>query len=216
MISILVARLDDFTLPEPELLALDNDNDLILLEVVADLPKVRQALATIRPDILLLDGRLVDRWVQADLEVECQRCRNVKVLVVCRGGDDSFAARCLQCGARGLYRMGEDPHALVKAIRGVHSGDWWFSRRLLGDRLEALLTQLDADRQTEVLHTELTDADVTDRERSVINAAARGLTNKEIAKELGISEKTVKTHLSHVFQKLHIHRRIDLVRIEMQ
>jgi DNA-binding CsgD family transcriptional regulator len=95
----------------------------------------------------------------------------------------------------------------------VHAGDWWYSRRLLGERLETLLSGM-ALKQDLALHSQIRDAGITDRERAIIHYVAHGLTNKEIARELGISDKTIKAHLGHIFRKLRIHRRLDLVHID--
>lgn len=216
MVAVLVARIDDRTLTERELAALDQEEDIQLLRVTGHCSRIHRGLATVKPDVLLLDGRLVERWPMPDLVGICRCLPECKVLVLCRGGDESFAARCLQCGARGLCRLGDDPQDLIKAIRGVHADDWWFSRRLLGNQLKALLDDLDADAQAWLLHNGLADAGVTDRERTIIHLVSRGLTNKEIALELGVSDKTVKAHLGHIFAKLHTHRRIDLVRLEKE
>jgi two-component system nitrate/nitrite response regulator NarL len=216
MIALLVARIDNRTLSERELAALEQEEDFHLLEVTGHWLHISRALATVKPDVLLLDGRLVEHWTMPDLVGVCRCLPACKVLVICRGGDESFAAHCLQCGARGLCRLGDEPQELVKAIRGVHADDWWFSRRLLGHQFQALLAERDADAPSAVLHNGLTDADITDRERAIIHLVARGLTNKAIARELGISDKTVKAHLSHIFGKLHICHRIDLARLEMQ
>ncbi len=213
MISILVARTDQSTLSEQELAGLANEDDFSILMVIGDLPQVSHALATIKPDILLLDGRFVRQSTLPALVGLCENNPESQVLVICRNGNESFAGRCLEFGARGLCKPIADSNALARAIRGVHAGDWWYSRRLLGERLETLLSGL-ALKQHLALHSRITDAGITDRERTIIHYAAHGLTNKEIARELGISDKTVKAHLSHVFRKLEIHRRLDLVRID--
>jgi DNA-binding NarL/FixJ family response regulator len=215
MISILVARTDRSTLSEQELAGLANEDGFSILVVIGDLPQVSHAVATIQPDILLLDGRFVRQSTLPALVALCKNNPGCKVLVICRNGNEFFAGRCLQFGARGICKPIADSNALARAIRGVHAGDWWYSRRLLGERLETLLSGM-ALKQHLALHSQITDAGITDRERAIIHYAALGMTNKEIARELGISDKTVKAHLSHIFRKLHICHRIDLARLETQ
>lgn len=213
MISVLVVRTENPTLSEHELADLATGEGFAVMEVVGKLPQVHHALAAIKPDVLLLDGRLVWQWTLPELVSLCSNNSECKVLVICLRGNESFAGRCLQFGARGMHRPTGNSKALARAIRSVHSGDWWYSRRVLGGRFKGLLDAMTPEQQHLALHGQITDSHVTDGERLVVDGVVRGLTNKEIANELSISEKTVKAHLRNVFRKLQIHRRTELVRI---
>jgi len=94
----------------------------------------------------------------------------------------------------------------VRAIRAVHGGDIWVGRRVLAHLLENLQAQIQA------AHESAADPvpGLTSRETQVVVKIQLGMTNKEVARQLGISETTVKTHLQHIFHKLHISRRVEL------
>jgi DNA-binding CsgD family transcriptional regulator len=91
-----------------------------------------------------------------------------------------------------------DYQKLLKAIRSVHAGDIWAGRRLIAQLVERL------DQQARASSSPRSRAGftLTKREQEVINLVARGLTKKEVARKLGISDKTVKTHLSKVVSRL--------------
>jgi len=98
-------------------------------------------------------------------------------------------------------------HELIKAIRTTHAGELWAERKVLSQvvdsllqRMEGLNTPLAALRET-----------LTEREEEVVKWVIHGMMNKEIAAQLGISEKTVKAHLSNIFSKLKVSRRLQLL-----
>lgn len=87
--------------------------------------------------------------------------------------------------------------AVVKAVRAVHAGDTWFGRPALFHALRGLLGAACAARIPP------DEGRLTSREEEILHLIARGLSNKEIARELDISGHTVKTHLHHIYDKLH-------------
>jgi len=98
-------------------------------------------------------------------------------------------------------------HELIKAIRTTHAGELWAERKVLSQvvdsllqRMEGLNTPLAALRET-----------LTEREEEVVKWVIHGMMNKEIAAQLGISEKTVKAHLGNIFSKLKVSRRLQLL-----
>jgi DNA-binding CsgD family transcriptional regulator len=112
-------------------------------------------------------------------------------LLLLKGKDQA-----LKRGYRGYLYPDQGLEVLVKALEALARGEVWAERRLVAEVLE---------KPTPVL---------TPREKEVATLAALGLTNEEIAKELGISVKTVKAHLSLVFQKLGVKRRSELALIQ--
>jgi DNA-binding NarL/FixJ family response regulator len=102
------------------------------------------------------------------------------------------AAKALRKGYKGYLYPDQGLELVVKALKAVARGEVWAERRLVAEVLENPTPFL------------------TPREKEVATLAALGLSNEEIAKELGISVKTVKAHLSLVFQKLGVKRRSEL------
>ncbi|WP_243093877.1 helix-turn-helix transcriptional regulator [Thermus thalpophilus] len=109
--------------------------------------------------------------------------------------ENDQAPQTLKRGYRGYLYPDQGLDVLVKALKAVAQGEVWAERRKVAEALEEPPPHL------------------TLREKEVAALAALGLSNKEIAKELGISEKTVKAHLTLVFQKLGIKRRSELTHV---
>jgi LuxR family transcriptional regulator of csgAB operon len=97
---------------------------------------------------------------------------------------------------------------LVKAVRTIYAGELWARRKLLTRVLEHSRQRIDELQGYLSWVREV----LTAREQEVVTWAVEGMTNKEIATQLGISEKTVKTHLQNVFRKLQVSRRVQLLR----
>jgi DNA-binding NarL/FixJ family response regulator len=98
------------------------------------------------------------------------------------------------------------PKDYVKAIRGVYAGDVWVAREALVRVLDYLRRKMHQERE----FFSGSWKNLTDREREVLKWTAHGMTNKEIARALGISNNTVKTHLQHIFSKCKVTRRLEL------
>jgi DNA-binding NarL/FixJ family response regulator len=92
------------------------------------------------------------------------------------------------------------PVLLSKAVRSVAKGEIWIDKQTFKNLLNGI-NALSKDK----------DSRLTDREKEIIFLTGEGFRNKEIAKRLNLSEPTVKTHLSHIFQKLNIKTRAELI-----
>ena len=156
------------------------------IEVVADVGDGQQALDAVaehEPDVVLMDLVLpmVD-GVEAIRRIASERPAT-RVIALTSFLDDDKVFPAVRAGAAGYLLKDVEPHELVRAIRTVHGG-------------EALLHPAVAARLMEEVRDE--PEPLTPREQEVVALIARGLANKRIAAELGISEKTVKAHVSNV------------------
>lgn len=165
---------------------------------------LRPPLRAARPDVLLVDSRL---------EGALGLCAVLKdeggpaVIFTAVRDDDDWVRRALEAGARGLLAKSAQAEDIVKAIRVVHKGQIWVRRRVLEECLERLTSASVARLAGETV----LELRLSGREREVFRQAAAGLSNKEVADRLAISQATVKAHLTRIFQKLGLRRRSELV-----
>ena len=146
------------------------------------------------PDVILLDLKLPGVDGIAVLAALKARDSAARVLVLTSATEPALASLALRSGAAGLLYKDVDPDALVRAIRSVHDGHLLLAAEAAGTlvRPAGQAAGLDA---------------LTSREREVLAELTRGRSNREIARALRISEKTVKTHVSSVLAKLGVQDR---------
>lgn len=162
-----------------------------------------QLAGELQPDVVLMDMQMpVLNGVEATQRIRTQWPK-VEVLVLTTYDDDELIWGGLQAGARGYLLKDAPPEELLQGIEAVAAG-----RSLLPPHIAAKLMQV-------ISHGGPAKADtaeqLTDREREILQHMARGAANKEIAALLFISENTVKTHVSNLFQKLGARDRTEAV-----
>ena len=165
-----------------------------------------RALERLRPALFITDPPLLGAHRRAVL-MRLRACAKVtRVLVVCNQPDEAFLVGLLAHGARGCVDINCPGEEFVRVAEAIIRGELWFGRRVIEKALADLLGGADqrADREAPPA------ARLTAREGEIVQHACRGLTNKEIARLLGLSDKTVKTHLQRIFEKRLIHHRVQL------
>ena len=161
-----------------------------------------QAVRQHRPDVLILDIRMPGMdgiAVLKQLREENLPTR-VVILTVSLGEDELMAL--VRLGVRGVVLKEMAPQMLVQCVRKVHAGEQWLEKRSFGRAMEKMLSR-------EAGMREVADA-LTPREIEIVRMVAAGLRNKEIGDRLSISEGTVKIHLHHIYEKLHLEGRLEL------
>ena len=152
---------------------------------------VREA-ERVRPDVILMDlvmPRLDGVGAMRELR---RRVPESRVIVLTSFADDERLLGAIRAGAAGYLLKNAEPQEVVRAVRAASAG-----QTLLDPAVAARVVESIADRD-QVAGAE----SLTPREREVLGLIARGRSNKLIARELGIAEKTVKTHVGHVLAKL--------------
>jgi DNA-binding NarL/FixJ family response regulator len=202
ILPVRTAVLSDDRLLREGLLRIVDDEPAYTVVGEANCAAFGPALRAARPDILLVDSRM-----EGGLEL----CASLKggdqpaVILIAAGDDDDFAVTALEAGARGILAKHARAEDLVKAIRVVYEGQIWARRSVVATRMENLAGSSAARPAGEVLEQRLST-----RERDVFRQAATGLSNKELAGRLAISEATVKAHLTKIFHKLGLRGRAEL------
>jgi DNA-binding NarL/FixJ family response regulator len=172
---------------------LDLQPDITVVGEAGDGDAGVAAAAELRPDVILLDLRMPGSDGVAALHGLREHEVAARVLVITSFTEPSAVLPAVHAGAAGYVYKDVDPPALAAAIRAVHAG-----HVLLHPDVAALLANGPRPVGT---------GSLTAREREVLVQVARGRSNREIARELGLAEKTVKTHMSAILTKLGVQDR---------
>jgi DNA-binding NarL/FixJ family response regulator len=163
-----------------------------------------KAVCKHEPDILILDIRMPHTDGLAVLQAIKKRNLPTRVVLLTAAINHEEVAEALRLGVRGVVLKELAPKLLVDCVRQVHAGELWLEKRSVIAALEKMV-QREAGRQ------EVADV-LTPREIEIVKHVADGLHNLEIAKQLFISEGTVKIHLHNIYQKLDLDSRMKLTR----
>ena len=181
------------------------------IDVVGEAADGRQAVAEVRrarPDVVLMDVRMPDvDGIEATRRLLGEGGTDAKIVMLTTFDMDEYVYDALRAGASGFLLKDVPPEQLVAGIRAVASGD-----ALLAPAVTRRVIEEFVRRPPDSVRTAPPElAELTARELEVLELIARGLSNAEIAKELFVSETTVKTHVAHVLMKLDLRDRVQAV-----
>ena len=151
------------------------------------------------PDITLMDLRLPGMSGVEAIRTVMARHRNAKFVVLTTYEGDEDIHQALQAGARSYIIKGMPHDALVSALRRVHAGGRFLPQPV-----------------SRALSSRIPNCDLSSREREVLNRIVQGRSNKEIASDLGITESTVKCHVSVILMRLNVSDRTQAVVTALQ
>lgn len=194
--AIRVLIVDDHAVVRQGLRAfLQTQDDVEIAGEAADGDEAIRQVRELVPDVVLMD--LVMPKLDGIAAIREMRALSpsTKVLVLTSFADDDKVFAAVKAGAAGYLLKDVRPQELGDAIRTVYRGE-----ALLHPTVAAKLMQELARSG----RRQASPDSLTDRELDVLRLIARGMSNKEIALELGVAEKTVKTHVSNILQKLHL------------
>lgn len=200
MTKVLLAEDDPLTLAGIEMLLARSN-----FEVVATVntgAAALDALASARPDLLILDNSMPERSGLDVLRTLRNRGDNRPIILLTGGINDQVSREAMQLGVNGIVIKATAPRDLLTCLETVVQGRRWLDQEVMQRAMELAMSP-GAD--TDPLDT------LSTRERAVASLVQRGLRNKEIAEELGLTEGTVKVHLHKVFDKLSVRSRTELI-----
>jgi len=154
-----------------------------------------------QPDVVLMDIAMPQTNGIEATRVLNDRAPHIGIVVLTMLGDDEAVGQALRAGARGYLVKGAPQAEILETIRGVHAG-----RAVIGAATAKQLGNVFAAATPADPFPELTP-----RERSVLEALAAGASTSQIADRLGLSDKTVRNHLSNIFTKLRVTDRTQAV-----
>jgi len=184
------------------------------LEVIADVESAEDIVELVwqlKPDLLLLDIRMPTGNGLEAVPAVVRISPETRVLVLTASDEQEEHVRALMLGAKGVVLKDSARHTLIEAIRTVCRGGFWIDPRMRRTVADEVAQSGSSGGSTRRGHTGLTD-----RELEIVRLVASGQKNKEVSAALTISERTVKTHLQNIFQKLGVRDRVALVMYALQ
>lgn len=207
MVPIKVVLADDHTLFREGLKRiLSLEKDVFVVGEAARGDEVAKVVERTKPDVLLLDLKMPKGDViQTLLEVH-DKNPTAKVLILTAFSEDENILNAAKGGAKGYVLKGVSSLTLVQAIKAVHGGGLWIDKELpSAEAFEEIARAQATPHESEPANEAVKS--LTKRELEILRLVAEGLTNEEIGKRIFISEKTVKTHLTNIFDKLKVNNR---------
>jgi DNA-binding NarL/FixJ family response regulator len=184
------------------------ENDMEVAATCRDGESTLEAVRRLSPDILLLDltmPKLDGIEVLERLRAEGQ---STNVVVFTGTMDERRALDCLRLGVSGVVLKEAPSEKLLQALRRVAAGELWLEKQSYSQAMSLMLRRENTNRYLATL--------LTHRELDILVLTAQGMRNREIAQRLVITEGTVKMHLHHIFEKLGLQGRAELIRYAHQ
>ncbi len=188
--------------------ALERDKRFQVLDPVSDARGMIAAVAKEKPAVVVISAELDDdprKGLEVARELYTMRSET-RVVMLLDASERTQVIEAFRAGARGVFCRSESLKSLAKCIHCVYSGQVWANSKELRFLLEAL---------GEALPMRVIDARgaalLSKREQEVVRCVAEGLSNREIAQRLGLTEHTVKNYLFRIFDKLGVSKRVEVV-----
>ncbi|MFI7283718.1 response regulator [Micromonospora chersina] len=188
-------------------MVLGTEDDLDIVAEAGDGVEAVELSRRLLPDVVLMDIRMPRMDGVAATRAIVDARLPVRVLILTTFDLDEYVVGALRAGASGFLAKDVPAEDLVTAIRTVAAGEAVVAPRILRRLLDRFADVLPDPAATP---PKALDA-LTEREREVLGQVARGLSNAEIARELSVSETTVKTHVGHMLTKLGLRDRVQAV-----
>jgi len=177
---------------------LEMESDIVVTAQASNGREAVDLANTYKPDVVLMDINMpILNGLQAVKEIR-ELGLETKVIMLTINDDREYLFKSLQSGAQGYVLKDAEPSVLIDAVRNVASGETYIQSNMTTELVKEFnrVTQKEKEKEFET--------NLTAREVEVLDLIADGLLNKEIAKKLYISEKTVKNHVSSIFRKLNV------------
>lgn len=189
---------------------LEDEADLQVVGEASDGREAVKKATELKPDVILMDIAMANlNGLEATRHIKKQ-LPSAKVIMVTMHKNEEYVLQSFQAGASGFILKEGAVEELVSAIRSIHSDKSFLSPSISKTLIDAYMRKMETGK------TETPFDLLTDREREVLQLIAEGYTNREVAKSLFISVKTVEAHRAHIMQKLNIHDIAKLVKYAIQ
>ena len=187
---------------------LDAEPDLVVVGEASDGEEAVALTLQYEPDILLLDVAMPHGNGMQVLQHIAAASKATRIIMVTGAVEENELRQALRLGARGFVLKESGAEQLLESIRVVHGGEYFVGRECMADLVSAVRSRGVAI-EGKVLPRKA-DFGLTTRERQIVSAVVNAYQNKEIAAKFAISEKTVKHHLTNIFNKVGVSNRLEL------
>ena len=182
------------------------DDFTVVAEATNGLEAIEKTLE-LEPDILLLDINMPIKNGFETLTELVNKKIDTKIIILTINNDENYVLEMLKNGVSGYLLKDIEPSMLIKAIRKIHQGENYIypeiARQIFGD----VDFSGDMAKTAELILKQRRCERLTARELDVLQCICKGMSNQEIAKELFVSAKTVKNHLTNIFRKINVNDR---------
>lgn len=203
-IKILIAD-DHLIVREGLRLILETDADMEVLGEASNGKEAVDLASQLLPNVILMDLRMPVMDGLSAIELIRQQQPQIAIVILTNFNEDEMMVKGLSAGARGFLLKDTDRETLLNAIRAAARGETLLRPEILARLMSH--TQASPNRSQETA----SGTSLTERELEVLQAVARGERNKEIAYNLGITERTVKAHLASIFARLGVDSRASAI-----
>jgi two-component system nitrate/nitrite response regulator NarL len=205
-----VLIIDDHALFRVGLQGLLEQRGIEVADAVASGIEGLQRAAELRPDLVLLDLRMPDMGGLEVLKKLRENVPGIPVVMLTTSNEETDLIKSLRSGAQGYLLKDMEPDELVSALRDIENG----KNVVAQDLTDALARMVQGD--TNVADDDGPFSELTPREMEILCLLAEGQSNKLIARNLGISDGTVKLHVKAILRKLGIHSRVEAAVIAVE
>lgn len=181
------------------------------LDVVDGMAHVVMKMRSQAPSVVILDSVLMGRPLEHEAAQIVALAGATRVIVMTPVFDEEEEIALLKAGVKGCCRRGIDPESLQQVLNVTSTGGVWVTRTLVPRLVSELRRYAQATRPGAGKKEDDKLRSLTQREKDIVTLIVAGSTNKQVAEALEISERTVKGHLSNIFQKLDVPDRLKLV-----
>jgi two-component system response regulator DegU len=182
------------------------EKDVLVVGEASRGDEIAKVVERTKPDVLLLDLKMPKGDVVQTLLQVNDRNPSTKVIILTAFSEDENILNAAKGGAKGYVMKGVSSSTLLQAIKAAHNGGLWIDRETpSAEAFEEIAQAQHGKAATEQANEPMNS--LTKREVEILRLVAEGLTNEEIGKRIFISEKTVKTHLTNIFDKLKVNNR---------
>ena len=205
-----VIMIDDHALFRVGLQGLLEQRNIEVIAAIADGDEGIRLAQEEKPDVILLDLRMPDNSGLDILSKIRENNIDIPVTILTTSNEEQDLREALKRGAQGYLLKDMEPDELVGALRDIVKG-----KNVVAQNMTDVLTRMAQGKPTES-KTDSAFADLTPRETEILSLLAEGQSNKVIARNLGISDGTVKLHVKAILRKLKIHSRVEAAVIAVE